>query len=383
MEEWRKYLEINIINESSAVTETVLSLGLKISIQDAQSYLKVFYDENDQLYPVYIIHGVPKDLGSLVDLDSGSDSLPSDFLTQYALATKASLLDICSQFEEGYKTQIYALSANPIVDFDELLPVIYKLRGKDVIYQKEHCEKYGFIHNENSKPRTLKTKTIPPSNKTPLPTIKKEPAEVDPKKPKTCSSNLFRNVKPSNSRQNSTASKTSAGSENKPVPAGPTGKSELQTHQLKKENDDLRNIMDMDDDHNSINEARKSAISVAASPEEVTSLDTESNKPSNENSTPEPEETITSIANGRKHGKRKVTKTVTTHDDEGFLITKEEQAWESFSEDENENENENEKAKRAYPPKARASNPPTRKKSGPQQGGNRQQKSIMSFFGKK
>ncbi|EPX74288.1 DNA polymerase delta subunit Cdc27 [Schizosaccharomyces octosporus yFS286] len=375
MEEWKKYLEINIINDSSAVTETVLSLSLKIPVQDAQNYLKAFYEENDQLYPVYIIHGVPKDPTSLVDLDSESDSLSSDFLTQYALATKESLPDVCSQFEEGYKTQIYALSANRVVDFDELLPIIYNLRGNDAIYQKEQCEIYGFIHNENSRPRNLKTKAISHSAKAP-PSVKKEPSEVDLKKSKTSSSNMFRNVKPSNSRKNSTDSKASADSENKSVPAGFSRKSELQTNQLRKENDDLKSIMDMDDSHDSIDEARKSATSAAVSHEEPESIDIESNRPSTDTS-PEAQETITSISNGRKRGKRKVTNTVTTHDDEGFLITKEEQAWESFSEDENE------KPKQAPAPKTKASNPPVRKKSGPQQGGNRQQKSIMSFFGKK
>ncbi|EPY49410.1 DNA polymerase delta subunit Cdc27 [Schizosaccharomyces cryophilus OY26] len=377
MEEWRKYLEVNIINDSSAVTETSFSIDSKLSIQDAQSYLNAFYEENNQLYPVYIIHGVPKDLSSLVDLDSESDSLLPGSLSQYALATKNSLPDICKQFEEGYKTQIYALSANPIVDFDELLPIIYKLRGKDVIYQKEDCEKYGFIHNENSTPRQLKTKGAPSTTKAP-PSIKKEPAGVNPQKSRTNTSNLFRNVKPPSSRPASTANKTMEAPETKNIPESvSTGKPKLQTHQLEKENDDLKNIMEMDDDHDTINTPKESANSVAASPEGATSFDTESNKPSTESVTPEPQENITSISNGRKRGKRKVTRKVTTHDDEGFLITKEEQAWESFSEDENE------KPKKVAPPRPKASNPPSRKKSGPQQAANRQQKSIMSFFGKK
>ncbi|KAI9783421.1 MAG: hypothetical protein M1816_001395 [Peltula sp. TS41687] len=37
---------------------------------------------------------------------------------------------------------------------------------------------------------------------------------------------------------------------------------------------------------------------------------------------------------GRRRGRRKVMKKVTTKDDEGYLVTKEEAAWESFSEDE-------------------------------------------------
>lgn len=45
----------------------------------------------------------------------------------------------------------------------------------------------------------------------------------------------------------------------------------------------------------------------------------------------EPEVTI---SNGRRRGRRKVMKKKTTRDAEGYLVTREEAAWESFSEDE-------------------------------------------------
>ena len=42
----------------------------------------------------------------------------------------------------------------------------------------------------------------------------------------------------------------------------------------------------------------------------------------------------TTTSGGRRRGRRKVTKKKTTKDAEGYLVTREEQVWESFSEDE-------------------------------------------------
>lgn len=71
------------------------------------------------------------------------------------------------------------------------------------------------------------------------------------------------------------------------------------------------------------------------------------------------------VQGGRRRGKRQVMKKKTVKDDEGYLVTVEEPAWESFSEDE------------APPPKKKpaVSAPKGKPKAG--------QGSIMSFFGKK
>lgn len=70
---------------------------------------------------------------------------------------------------------------------------------------------------------------------------------------------------------------------------------------------------------------------------------------------------------GRRRGRRRVMKKRTVQDDEGYLVTKEEMAWESFSEDE-------------PAPKKAAAKPVAAKKA---VGGKKGQGSIMSFFGKK
>ncbi|KAJ5398101.1 hypothetical protein N7509_006214 [Penicillium cosmopolitanum] len=72
------------------------------------------------------------------------------------------------------------------------------------------------------------------------------------------------------------------------------------------------------------------------------------------------------VQGGRRRGKRQVMKKRTVKDEEGYLVTREEPSWESFSEDEP-----------APPKKKPAVNVP--KGKGPKAG----QGNIMSFFGKK
>ncbi|KAI5362716.1 Putative DNA polymerase delta subunit 3 [Septoria linicola] len=85
----------------------------------------------------------------------------------------------------------------------------------------------------------------------------------------------------------------------------------------------------------------------------------------------ESKETLT-VENGRRRGRRRVMKKKTVKDEEGYLVTREEAAWESFSEDE------------PAPKKAKVSAPaaPTNKTAA-KKGGKPGQGNIMSFFGKK
>ncbi|PBP16832.1 hypothetical protein BUE80_DR012435 [Diplocarpon rosae] len=76
------------------------------------------------------------------------------------------------------------------------------------------------------------------------------------------------------------------------------------------------------------------------------------------------------VSNGRRRGRRRVMKKKTVKDDEGYLVTREEPVWESFSEDEPV-----EKPK----PKMQASSTTKAKKPAAKAG----QGNIMSFFGKK
>lgn len=122
----------------------------------------------------------------------------------------------------------------------------------------------------------------------------------------------------------------------------------------------LEALMDEDD------EPMKDADSPAAVEEDEAKLDEgEIDKPEPKE---EPKETVT-IEHGRRRGRRRVMKKKTVKDEEGYLVTREEAAWESFSEDE------------PAPKKAKVSAPlpsKTTAKKGGKPAGN-----IMSFFKKK
>lgn len=82
----------------------------------------------------------------------------------------------------------------------------------------------------------------------------------------------------------------------------------------------------------------------------------------------------------RRRGKRKVMKKRTMKDEDGYLVTKEEAVWESFSEDEPVSQSQ---PKSSLPPKTQSQPKSSAGSSkaagkGPAKGGN-----IMSFFGKK
>jgi DNA polymerase delta subunit 3 len=88
----------------------------------------------------------------------------------------------------------------------------------------------------------------------------------------------------------------------------------------------------------------------------------------------EPEEPTVVVQGGRRRGRRQVKKKMTVKDEEGYLVTKEELVWESFSEDE------------PAPPKPKSSGftssgASKAGKSGAK--GTQGKGNIMSFFSKK
>ncbi|KAK3709467.1 hypothetical protein LTR37_010840 [Vermiconidia calcicola] len=88
----------------------------------------------------------------------------------------------------------------------------------------------------------------------------------------------------------------------------------------------------------------------------------------------ESKETVT-VENGRRRGRRRVMKKKTVKDEEGYLVTREEPAWESFSEDEPA-------PKKIKVPPASSTNAGSKASVG-KKGGKPGQGNIMSFFGKK
>ncbi|KAH0279131.1 hypothetical protein KCU91_g1958, partial [Aureobasidium melanogenum] len=130
----------------------------------------------------------------------------------------------------------------------------------------------------------------------------------------------------------------------------------------KEREDELRRMMDMED------EPMTDAPTKAAPAEAPESAEDEPDSKPEAQTKEEPEETVT-VSDGRRRGRRRVMKKKTVQDEEGYLVTREEAAWESFSEEE------------PAPKKAKVSVAPTTaktKKAAPKGQGN-----IMSFFSKK
>ncbi|KAG9826394.1 hypothetical protein KCU98_g11557, partial [Aureobasidium melanogenum] len=130
----------------------------------------------------------------------------------------------------------------------------------------------------------------------------------------------------------------------------------------KEREDELRRMMDMED------EPMTDAPTKAVVTEVPEGAEDEPDSRPDAQTKAEPEETVT-VSDGRRRGRRRVMKKKTAQDEEGYLVTREEAAWESFSEEE------------PAPKKAKVSVAPTTaktKKAAPKGQGN-----IMSFFSKK
>ncbi|KAK3503081.1 DNA polymerase subunit Cdc27 [Neurospora crassa] len=144
------------------------------------------------------------------------------------------------------------------------------------------------------------------------------------------------------------------------------------TRKSKKEREEeLRRMMEDDEDE----DMEETADSPAPEEEEEEEPVVEEPPAKAEVAKEEEKEIVTTSGDGRRRGKRKVMKKKQIMDDQGYLVTIQEPAWESFSEDE---------APPADKPKPKVANsaPPAAagkaKKPAPKGQGN-----IMSFFSKK
>ncbi len=166
---------------------------------------------------------------------------------------------------------------------------------------------------------------------------------------------------------------------------------------VKKERDDkaakLRKMMDSDDEEPAAvpkveDEAAKAAGPLAT--EKVPDGDDDNEgdvawSDSDKEGKPEKETLPDSTGPKRKRGKRKVMKKRTTKDEDGYLVTKEEAAWESFSESDHEPEKKpTSTQKSAFGRKTQGSQDSSQKTAtSAKAGGKKEKGDIMSFFGKK
>jgi DNA polymerase delta subunit 3 len=278
-------------------------------------------------------------------------------------------------------------------------PQVRRRKGKRPILPSAPPPKFQPVKEEKKPAAALKETT---TNK-PMPALKKESslAKSQPQKkddassrestPKPASlkrdaSDIFKSFAKAKAKPKDTPlMDTDDGEEDEALFEAPKT-STKRSSDVKKERDDkaakLRKMMDSDDEVEAATETEKPAEDSAADPgpetkpedEDVAWSESDEEKATAKKTAEEPPKEE-STGPKRKRGKRKVMKKRTMKDEDGYLVTKEEEAWESFSESDTEKVKPKAFAgfqKKAPPPKKAAT---TAAAPG--------RKSIASFFGKK
>ncbi|KAE9969743.1 hypothetical protein EG327_010498 [Venturia inaequalis] len=435
MDQYKKWLALNVLSEDRIINYRQLSRALKVHTHLAKQMLYDFHHNQNAKKPqsvhaTYLITGTvgtgppaPSTNGTLGDSFMQSSPFPSsmpepdtDFeidpdetpvkedvpTITILLVQEEQLEEAKDEFEEIHSIFVYSLEPGPIKDTQQLTTcnrdIVTQFPSEDPL---ESYKKYGIPHNLNVKRRT---------NKRPLPPVA-PPAAKATSKPAAKSAPPAKEVAPpvaklsrstsdqTKSQKTATESKASAPSlqreksdlfksfaKTKPPKAKPLAhgtatpmsedeaedddivmeeteeqkqKAEASRKARREQEEALKRMMEESDE----DEPMADAPTVDEAVEEGSPID---EKPMEE----EKKETVT-VQGGRRRGKRRVTKKRTLKDDEGYLVTKEEAFWESFSEDEPE-------------PKKKKTNfiAPTTAK-GKKAGAKPGQGNIMSFFGKK
>ncbi|KAH8678667.1 DNA polymerase subunit Cdc27 [Tricladium varicosporioides] len=348
------------------------------------------------------------------------------------LVKEEELEKVCTQYEEISSIHVYSIGPHPLKDLQTLSDIareVQELAIKEDPLNQEIASKYGTITNPNSKRRSARRPPQPVTTPAPAkpkvepkPTLKSQPIKEEPKSQSSniAAANDF--FGKSKSKAKPTAKETSnpSSKESTPAPSAPALKRDSSSifkafakakPKLKREGTDASSVaatedepmkdVDFDDDDDDEEEvpvappskeieegyrkARKEREAklramMEESDEELEPPKKRAKTPDVEEAKEEPKEVVKEeeeeeeppvVGGGRRRGKRRVMKKSVGKDEEGYLVTKEVEAWESFSEDEPAPKPK---------PKASAPAPAAKKKGAAKQGG---QGNIMSFFGKK
>ncbi|OHX01074.1 DNA polymerase delta subunit 3-like protein [Colletotrichum incanum] len=428
MDEFKKYLADQILSEEKIVTYRSLSRALKVHVNTAKGMLYEFHRSQNGMRPgtihaTYLIYGIQKVVKVQEDGDVEMTSSPpdveplSDEVVTHSLTLVPGdrLKEVLATYEEVSSFHIYSLSRHPITELQMLADVSQQIKAHSTEDSVSMTEMYGTITNPNVRKRdrhgrpvsapaaaapaakTVKNEPAPSAAKPAAPEPKiAEPVKYDTKGPaKEAPSSATATKKdaapPALKKSGSSgimssfakaAAKASSKPKEAPKPQSPAALSD------DGEDDDE----DIPAAKSSTNPGRKSRkdreaelkrmMEESEEEEEPEEKDEESaDEPMEEapesevKPEPEPAEVVSSTGDGRRRGKRRIMKKKQIMDDQGYLVTIQEPAWEEFSEDE------------APPPpsKAKPSSAPSSgsqaskgKKVAPKGQGN-----IMSFFSKK
>ncbi|KAI1352443.1 DNA polymerase subunit Cdc27 [Xylaria sp. FL0043] len=441
MEDYKQYLAQKILTEDQVVTYRLLSRALKVHVNTAKEMLYDFHKwQNDKrpntLHATYIIYGTKsRQVHQDEDVDmtdsqmsDATDAPFSDLVPTYTLSlvSQEQLQESLSQYNEVASIHVYSLAPHPLKDLQILTDTarqVLELSATDNIPNSSKV--YGTVANPNVRKRERrggpipvtkasqpKTESKPPVKQEPKPAaaaVKEEPKDVAkptstsaPPKKSTPAASLKRQgssgisqmfakaaakpKKPVTKAADSSATSTANSSaednqatramsddgEDDADPMPGVKNEDSNARQARKDRqDELRRMMEESDEEE---EAEKTTDNAEDDPmdEEPPPLE-----PEPELKAEEPGEVVSSASGGRRRGRRRVTRKKQIMDEKGYLVTIQEQGWESFSEDEAP----------PPPPKAKQQQPAVKSEPAakPKKGaaGKGAQGNIMSFFSKK
>ncbi|KAJ4857491.1 DNA polymerase subunit cdc27 domain-containing protein [Trichoderma breve] len=440
MDDAKKYLSDRLLSEEVPVTYRLLSRVLNIRVNVAKQKLYEFHQSQnaskaDSIHATYLIYGSKTEHKQPETGDTDMDnSVPEpEPLSDYAptktvtIVAEENLKDALAEYEEVTSFHIYSLAPFPQRDLALLSDVSKSLSEyRKIEDAAKTLDTYGIIANPQARRKDRKGRPPVP---TPAPTAS-APKNVKQEAPPTLSKPSQPEKVKQEVKEVSSAEATPSSSAGKKPPATlkrgasggimqsfakaaakppkpkpepkpkeedtsmalsddgeaddedlPTSKSidleALKRTRKQREEELMRMMEDADDD---IKEAKK----------EDEQSDEEMEEPSEAEPEPEPEpeqqpkeekeptEVISNSGDGRRRGKRRVMKKKRILDDQGYMVTIQEAAWESFSEDEAPPPAATKPTPASTP--AASSTQKSKKAAAPKSGS---QGSIMSFFAKK
>ncbi|KAK1989284.1 DNA polymerase subunit Cdc27 [Colletotrichum cereale] len=428
MDEFKKYLADEILSEEKIVTYRSLSRALKVHVNTAKGMLYEFHRSQNGMRPgtihaTYLIYGIQKaakvqEDGDVEMTSSPPDAEPlSDEVVTHSLTLVPGdrLKDVLATYEKLSSFHIYSLARHPTTELQMLADVTQQIKEHSTDDNTSMAETYGTITNPNVRKRdrqgrplpapaaaapaakSVKKDIAPSAAKPASPEPKTEPVKQETKaSAKEASSSIAATKKqaalPALKKSGSSGimssfAKAAAKASSKPQEAP---KSEIPAALSDDGEDDDEDIPAA---RSSANPRRKSRKDREAELKQMMEESEEEDEPEEKEEEPEdepmeeapepeakpepePAEVVSSTGDGRRRGKRRIMKKKQIMDDQGYLVTIQEPAWEEFSEDEAPPPPS--KAKPSSSAPSSGSQPSKGKKAAPKGQGN-----IMSFFSKK
>ncbi|KAI0889525.1 DNA polymerase subunit Cdc27 [Annulohypoxylon maeteangense] len=424
MDDYKQYLAQKILTEDHIISYRLLSRSLKVHVNTAKEMLYEFHKwQNDKrpgsLHATYLVYGSKKlekaeeQDGDVKMTDSQNSEVPHvpflDDTPTYTLSLvkEEQLQDVLAEYDKVTSIHIYSLAQHPLKDLQLLADTGRQVIELSTVGDVPATSKdFGSIANPNTHRRERRRPVSKPVASAPAAKVESTQElklPIDKEEPKAAPQASAKGPAASTTKKSAAASLKRQGSSGgigqmfakaaarpkKPV-TKPAAEDDQKTAMSDDGEDDTGPMPGAKDESGS---ARQSRINRQAELRRMMeeSDEEEPEKPESpadepmEEEPPEPEpepepkaeepaEIVSSTGDGRRRGRRRVTKKKQVMDDKGYLVTIQEQGWESFSEEE-----------KAPPPSAKPKAQPiksetatkSKKVAGKGQG------NIMSFFSKK